>query len=367
MEPGKRRVGITSYGTYIPRHRMMVEESVRVWENALVTMLKDKTLVSERVVLAPDEDTITMAVEAGRQALSRWNGTYRQLGGLFLGTCTNPYDSRPSATLVAEALGDQPWLSCADVQFSTRSGTAALQVARAMVASGAVASVMAIGSDAMNRHAAPGTLPEYAASAGAGALIVGDQPDDIVAELGPFTTFCSDLSDAFRLEGERYIRSGGTAAVDSGVGLFRHVAQAVRRHLGQHKLEPHHFTHVVFQQPFGVSPIALASRLGFRMEQVQTGLVAYELGDLGSASVLVALAAVLDRAHPGDTILVAAYGFGAGADVATLRVTPAMERFRRTPPTVERQIQHKVLVDYATAMKYEGKYAKAEHSLTAWL
>ena len=32
----------------------------------------------------------------------------------------------------------------------------------------------------MNRHAAPGTLPEYAASAGAAALIVGDQPDDII-------------------------------------------------------------------------------------------------------------------------------------------------------------------------------------------
>jgi hypothetical protein len=40
----------------------------------------------------------------------------------------------------------------------------------------------------------------------------------------------------------------------------------------------------------------------------------------------------------------------------------------RTPTggRVEHQIRDKYLVDYATAMKFEQKYAKVTHALTAW-
>jgi 3-hydroxy-3-methylglutaryl CoA synthase len=60
------------------------------------------------------------------------------------------------------------------------------------------------------------------------------------------------------------------------------------------------------------------------------------------------------------------YGFGAGADVTVLTVTENILRYDRRSATVNGQIDRRVLVDYATAAKYEGKYAKAEHALTAW-
>lgn len=162
-------------------------------------ILKEQLMISERVVIPPDQDTITMSVEAARQALRRWGHPREDLRSLYFGTCTNPYESRPSSTLVAEALGAEHWTSCCDVQFSTKSGTAALQIACGMVASGIAANAMAIGADTINRHVAPGTLQEYAGSAGAAAFIVTNDPAEVVAEIGQFTSYASDLSDAFRI------------------------------------------------------------------------------------------------------------------------------------------------------------------------
>jgi 3-hydroxy-3-methylglutaryl CoA synthase len=135
---------------------------------------------------------------------------------------------------------------------------------------------MAVGSDTISRHTAPGTIQEYSSSAGAAAYILGSDPGEILAEIEPFTTTASDLSDGFRIEGERYIRSGGLPTQESGVGFLEHMVRAVRRHCERHGYEPSSFRYVVFQQPFGVVPIALAMRLGLAMDQVTPGLVAYE-------------------------------------------------------------------------------------------
>lgn len=363
----ERQAGIVSYGVYIPRLRITVEETLRVWNNTFLEIIRDQLLVSERVVLSPDQDSVTMAVEAGRQALDRCEDTSRRIGGIYMGTCTNPYDSRPSSTIVAEALGDNSAIDCADIQFSTKSGSSALQIARAMVLCGAMERALAIGSDTINRHTAPGTFQEYVASAGAAGFVVGSDPTKMIAEIGPFETIISDLSDGFRLDGERYIRSGGLSAVESGIGLFKHVSQAVRLYLEKHKYEPKDFDYLVVQQPIGIVPIALSLRLAFQMDQVMPSMIAYELGDIGSASSLVALALTLDQARPGQRILLASYGFGAGADVTTLTVTENIDRYKKTGPLVDDQIKRKEMVDYASAMRLEGKYLKVAHALSAWL
>lgn len=360
-------VGLVSYGTFIPRYRIGVEEILRVWNNFFAEILKEQLMVSERVVLSPDQDTLTLAFEAARQALGRVDLPDEALGGVYLGTCTSPWDTRPAATALAEMLGLTGFRSCSDLQFSTKSGTAALQMAWAMVASGALENALAVGSDVLNRHVAPGTLQEYSASSAAAAFVVGRDPARVIAEIAPFTSFVSDLSDTFRVSGERYIRSGGLSALESGIGFLEHIGHAVRAHLKRDGLDLKQFDYAVFQQPVGVVPVALALQFGMGMDQVTPGLVAYELGDLGSASVGVGLATILDQAEPGQKILLASYGSGAGADVTVLTVTENITGYRRAGLAVEDQIQDKEMVDYATAMKYEGKYAKVEHALTAWL
>jgi len=63
-------IGITTYGAYIPRYRITVEEIARVWgDNA--NDIKKGLRVLEKSVPDRDEDTATIAVEAARSALRR--------------------------------------------------------------------------------------------------------------------------------------------------------------------------------------------------------------------------------------------------------------------------------------------------------
>ncbi|PKL58617.1 MAG: hydroxymethylglutaryl-CoA synthase, partial [Methanomicrobiales archaeon HGW-Methanomicrobiales-4] len=63
-------VGIISYGAYIPRYRIKVEEIARVW-GANGAEISKGLGVFEKSLPDMDEDTITISVEATRAAMAR--------------------------------------------------------------------------------------------------------------------------------------------------------------------------------------------------------------------------------------------------------------------------------------------------------
>ena len=87
-------VGITSFGAYIPFYRLSRDELARAWAT--------RSGGGEKAVACHDEDSVTMAVAAGRDCLAGLNGP--PLDGLFLATTTAPYREKQSATIVATAL-----------------------------------------------------------------------------------------------------------------------------------------------------------------------------------------------------------------------------------------------------------------------
>jgi integrase len=63
-------IGIVGYGSYVPRHRIRLEEIAKVW-GADAPAYKRGLGLREKSVPAPDQDTITMSVEAARRAIVR--------------------------------------------------------------------------------------------------------------------------------------------------------------------------------------------------------------------------------------------------------------------------------------------------------
>jgi hydroxymethylglutaryl-CoA synthase len=61
--------GIVSYGAYIPKRRISVDDIARQCQNASPATLRQRLRISERAVLGPDEDTITLALDAAEDAL----------------------------------------------------------------------------------------------------------------------------------------------------------------------------------------------------------------------------------------------------------------------------------------------------------
>ena len=328
-----------------------------MWRNAMLNLLKHQLFVSERAVTGPGQNAVALGVEAAQRALQYAGIDAAEIDALIMGTCTNPHPDHPLGIEVARALGAGNRLFTADVQFSTKSGTSAIQIGYALVRSGRAQKVLAIGSDTLNRMTAPGTVAEYTASAAAGAVVLGTGP--VIAEIEATLSYATDLSDEFRLQGEQHIRSGGfqslAAALDSGFGIKDHVVAAVRGFFEEQKLGPADFTYVVFQQPYGIVPFSLGEELQFDLSKITPSNTAYELGNCGSASVLIGLGNILDIARPGDRILVASYGPGAGSDVLSLRITGEIEKKRGHGKLVEELIADKQILDYATAMIYEDK------------
>ena len=66
-------VGIVGYGAFIPRRRIKLEEIAKVWGADAPSYRKGLQL-HEKSVPGADEDTVTMSVEATRNALARSGG-----------------------------------------------------------------------------------------------------------------------------------------------------------------------------------------------------------------------------------------------------------------------------------------------------
>ena len=341
-------VGIVSYGAYIPRFRIKIEEISKVWgDNA--NSIADGLMVFEKSVPDMDEDTITIAVEAARHAINRAGVNPERIEAIFTGSESHPYAVKPTSTVVAEAIGATPSLTAADFQFACKAGTAAIQACLGMADSGMIDLGMAIGSDVS--QGAPGDALEYTAAAGGVAYIIGK--DKLVAKIESTYSYTTDTPDFWRREGMPYPEHGGRFTGEPA--YFKHVTSAASILMSKMGTKPSDYNYAVFHQPNGKFPTRVAKILGFSGEQIKPGLVVPRLGNTYSGSCMMGLAATLDIAKPGDRILMTAFGSGAGSDAFSISVTDRIEEIRNGAPSVEQLLANPIYIDYARYAKHKGK------------
>lgn len=341
-------VGIVSYGAYVPRYRIAPAEIGVVWGTDGEAMGKGLG-VFRKSVPAPDEDTITISTEALRQALARGRISPQSIGALYVGSESHPYAVKPTATVVAQAVGATPYLTAADFEFACKAGTAAIQTCMGLVKSRMITYGVAIGSD--TSQGAPGDALEYSASAGGAAFIIGRER--LLAEINATESFTTDTPDFWRREGQRYPSHGGRFTGEPA--FFRHVGECGRRMMERMETSPKDYRHVVFHQPNGKFPQRMGKTMGFTEEQMRYGLVTPYLGNTYSGAALLGLANVLDHADPGDRILVVGYGSGAGSDAFDLTVTDRIHQFDRQGPRIQEFLDGGVPLNYAIYAKFRGK------------
>ncbi|NNJ13555.1 hydroxymethylglutaryl-CoA synthase [Chloroflexales bacterium ZM16-3] len=344
MKP-TRPVGLVGYGVYVPRYRIAAKEIARIWTDG-----QGGVPVDSKSVPGPDEDTITMSIEAARSALARAELSADQLGAVWVGSESHPYSVKPSGTVVAEALGATPWVSAGDWEFACKAGSEAFTAGMAMVGSGMANYVLAIGADTAQSR--PGDALEYTASAGAAALLVGPAEESL-ATIEATVSFVTDTPDFFRRAERPYPTHGNRFTGEPA--YFRTIQSAARRLLDDLGRAPSDFTYAVFHQPNAKFPQAVAKRLGFSDAQIAPGLLSPQIGNTYSGAALSGLCAILDVAQPGDTIFMTSYGSGAGSDAYSLTVTDAILERRARAPLTEAYLKRKVFVDYAVYAKWRGK------------
>ncbi len=341
--------GIVSYGTYVPRYRITPDEIGRVWGADGAAMGQGLNIVRKSVP-APDEDTITISTEALRQALIRGAIDPQQIGAIYVGSESHPYAVKPTATVVAQAVGATPNLTAADFEFACKAGTAAIQTCLGLVGAGMIRYGVAIGSD--TSQGAPGDALEYSASAGGAAFVLGREK--VIARVNATFSYTTDTPDFWRREGQRYPSHSGRFTGEPA--YFRHVTECARRTMAEAGTEPKSYRHVVFHQPNGKFPQRVGKQLGFTDEQMRYGLVTPYIGNTYSGAALIGLANVLDHAGPGERILVVGYGSGAGSDAFDLETTDELARFARDyGEPVDVALSGGIALPYAVYAKFRGK------------
>ncbi len=339
--------GIIGYGAYVPRLRIKVEEIARVW-NEDGEAIKRGLNIKEKSVPAFDEDAATIAVEAARKAIHHSGINPRELGAVYVGSESHPYAVKPTATVVAQAIDAGHNLTAADLEFACKAGTAGIQMLMGMTDSNMIKYGMAIGSDTSQGR--PGDALEYTASAGGAAFIIGKEKKEMIAEILKTVSYTSDTPDFWRREGANFPSHGGRFTGEPG--YFKHVANATKLLLEQTGFKPSDFDYVVFHQPNGKFPLNAAKLLGFTEKQVEEGLLTPIIGNTYSGASMLGLAAVLDKAKPGQKIMVTSFGSGAGSDSFAIQVTNNIESKRkRVAPLRELIAKDKMYIDYALYLK----------------
>jgi hydroxymethylglutaryl-CoA synthase len=344
-----RETGIVGYGAYVPRYRLPATEVARIWMDE-----EGGTPIREKSVPGPDEDVVTMSIEAARNALARAGDVDPTLiRAVWVGSESHPYAVKPTSTIVAEAIGATPLTQAGDWEFACKAGTEALQATIGFVGSGMARYGLAIGMD--TAQARPGDALEYTASAGGAAYLIGPAEEALAAFEGSFS-YVTDTPDFWRRAHQHYPSHGGRFTGQPA--YFKHVTAAARGLMEALGMEPTDYAHVVFHQPNAKFPQKAAKLLGFTSAQVEAGLLVNEIGNTYAGSSLVGLSAVLDVAAPGDRVLLVSYGSGAGSDAFSLWVTGAIKERQRRAAATRDYIARRAEIDYALYVRFTRKLRK---------
>lgn len=307
--------GIATWGACIPRLRLARSTlgAAMGWVNTGLASAR-----GERSACSWDEDSLTMAVEAARDALPTMESR-AGLGRATFASTTFPFADRSNAGVLSAALGLAADVPAQDASGSQRAGTSALAQALSDCAAPGARSTLVVASD--RRLARPGSDQEAAYGHGAAALVV--TPGEGVATLLGARHLAADFVDHYRTSGEPFdytLEERWTREA----GWFELVPRTIHTLLETAAVAPATVNHVVIAAPPAAAK-RVAALSGLPLQALADTL-ADRCGDTGCGHPLLMLAAVLERAAPGELVLLV--GFGQGVDALLLRVTDAIRGFR---------------------------------------
>jgi hydroxymethylglutaryl-CoA synthase len=341
-----RPVGIIGYGAYVPRYRLPAREVARIWIGGKTSGLP----IKEKAVPGPDEDVVTMSLEAVRNALKRAAVDPAEIRAVWIGSESHPYAVKPTSTIVAEAIGAAPHVQAADMEFACKAGTEAMVMAMGLVGSGMARYAVAAGLD--TAQGKPGDALEYTAAAGGAAFVIGPA-DESMAVINASFSFVTDTPDFWRREYQRYPEHGQRFTGEPA--YFKHITEAGKVMMEASGTTPSDYRWAVFHQPNAKFPQRAASLLGFTPEQIAPGLLSPIIGNTYAGAAIIGLTAILDVANPGDRILMVSFGSGAGSDAFDITVTDKLIERRDLAPKTQDYIDRRTEIDYAAYARMRGK------------
>ncbi len=316
-------------GGYVPHHRLQ--------RGDIRSVLGKGGGKGTRSVASYDEDTTTMAVEAGRTALRGLSDGAATPTALWFATSAPAYLDKTNATAIHAALRLDGSALAMDAGGAVRSGVGALR--SALEGTG---TTLVVTAD--ERSGRPSSAEEASGGDGASAALVGEA--DLVAEYLGGASVTDEFVERWRRPGDRHTRSwedrfGEAVYPDLGCRAWDAALKAA-------SLEAADVDRVGVVGQNARSTGKVAKALG--VADVADDLSA-TVGNTGTAHAGLVLASMVDAAEPGQVL--ALVSLVDGADVLLFRTTDAVAG--RSTRTVAQQVEAAEDLPYATFLAWRGE------------
>ncbi|HVV77239.1 MAG TPA: OB-fold domain-containing protein [Mycobacteriales bacterium] len=323
--------GIVGWGAHVPHRRL------------------DRTQIAPvagtgggkgtRAVASYDEDSTTMAVEAGRACLA---SVHVVPDSLWFATTSPAYLDKTNAAAIHAALRMDRSARAFDAVGSVRSTVAAL------VATGESRKpALAVASDV--RVGRPGSPDEAAGGDAAAAVLWGNDSDaPLLAEFVAYAGVTEEFLDRWRTPGD-----AGSKLWEERFGETKYTplaAEALKTALGYAGVGPDEVDALVVAGLHERACAAAAKASGVSPEKIVDRL-ADSVGNPGAAQPLLLLTQALESAQPGQTIVMLV--LSDGADAMVLRTTDAIASYVPHRP-LHAQLMASAPVSYGRYLSWRG-------------
>ena len=291
-------VGIESYGVYFPIWRLARSEIGKVWGMP--------SGPGEKAVASGDEDSLTMAVEAGFDCLVGIDPS--TVDGLIFATTTAPYKEKAGASTIAMVLGLPRTAMTLDLTDTLRAGTTAIKIAKDAIESGSCQKVLVLASDA--RLSEQESFEEQLLGDGAVALLISKE--NLIAELKDIYSISDEIIGIWRKDKDDYIMHFEDKLEDK-FAFQANVLEAIQGLAKKTGIEIKEISKLAcsYFDPRGL--MAIAGKLGLNpMTQLADPLFT-SIGNTGVSAPLIAFANALENGEPNQEIILASHGDGADA------------------------------------------------------
>jgi 3-oxoacyl-[acyl-carrier-protein] synthase-3 len=323
-------VGILGTGSYLPDREVTNAELATLVPDADPEWIMRKTMIGARRFAATDEAASDLAAKAARPALERAGITAGDLDYLIVSTSTGDSPQPPTANLVQDLIGADK-AACFDVNVVCAGFVFALSLARSLVALQPEAKVLVVAADVYSRILDfDDRRTAVLFGDGAGAAVVGAVPEGygiLQTELvsrGAAHQLIHVAAGGSRLpasaetvaSGAHYFKMNGRGVRDFVADHVPPVLAEMLERTGLHAKDVDHFV------PHQANGVMLAELVGLaQLDGATTHLTLDRYGNVGSASVPVALdaAARSGQLRDGELVLLAGFGGGMAVGASVLR------------------------------------------------
>ncbi len=331
--------GIISAAGYVPHHRLDRSEIVAFFGSGGGS--------GTRSVASYDEDTTTLAVEAGRLALrgaGRDAGSGASPRALWFATSTPTYLDKTNATIVHAALRLDHDAAAFDLGGGVRSGIGVLRTAL----TGGESSVLVTAADI--RTGNPTSGDEATGGDAAAAVLVGDESaGPVVAELIGAASATREFLDTWRTPGEIETHHWEERFAQTRYEPL--AADAWRDACKSAGVTDAEVTTLIVSGAHARVVKSVTRKLGGAVGGVAPDFAA-TVGHTGTADAALRLTAALEAAGPDEVI--ALVGLADGADVLLFRTTDAITSWQPSRPVTEQVGERPGNLAYATFLSWRG-------------